>query len=197
MKALSNRKSASRRYATTLVLAAVLAGPASALDFTAAPPDAGLVQVNLGAGFGLPLAGGIIVPPLSVSVDFSLGPVILGVQTGLNVSRYYPAPQAFDDYYWEYKAAAVAVRLGCHPDLGIPNLDVYAVGALGYYFYSGEEVRPADFPSLPPDAPADHSQFLYGGYLGARWFFREHIGVFLEGGYSFFTCVQGGLSFRF
>jgi hypothetical protein len=123
--------------------------------------------------------------------------LILGVQAGLNVSRYYTV-LGQDDTYWEYKAAALAGRVGYHPDLGVPNLDVYAIGFLGYYFYGGEAVYPDTYPSgVGRETPVDYSQTLYGGYIGARWFFWKHIGVFLEGGYSFFTYVQGGLTFKF
>jgi hypothetical protein len=206
--ALQNNKNLSntgekmtKKFALVVVLCIIGAGGVFALNFKAYPTPItkGDWMINAGVGFGTPLRGNTIIPPLTVSFDYALGglPFTLGALVGFTTSEFK------HDYYgvnygytWDYTGLAVAGRFGYHPDLGVKNLDVSANIALGYYSYTGK----AKYNNWPggvakPD-PDNYSRLYLGFNLGARFFFTNNFGAFLDLGYSAMSFVTAGLTFK-
>ncbi|MDR1785852.1 MAG: hypothetical protein LBR23_05230 [Spirochaetaceae bacterium] len=74
----------------------------------------------------------------------------------------------------------IFLRIGYHPDLGIKNLDIYALGKAGYAigFWTGDIT---DSKTITLSNPMG---FAFGFDLGARYFFTRNLGVFVEVGFE-------------
>jgi hypothetical protein len=183
-----------KKLVVCLLLAVLIAGSVSALDWESYPDAVkpGNWVINAGIGFGTPLAGSVTIPPLTVIVDYMLPlgglPFSVGGQFGFTASEW-----KFPGYSYEYTGLVFAGRFGYHPnfELGIP-LDLYAVLSLGFYSYGGKYKGTGGSTSV-----VDYSTFLWGIDIGGRWFFTDTIGAFLEVGYNRFAYVTGGISFKF
>jgi hypothetical protein len=193
-----------KKIALMATLGMISVGGLFALNWTAypTPVKAGNFMINAGVGFGTPLRGNTVIPPLIASFDYALPlgglPFTLGALAGFTTSEYQ------HNYYgvnygdkWDYTGLALAGRFGYHPDLGVKNLDVSATIALGYYFYTGKARHNS---SLPPGTsktdPDNYSRLYLGFNLGARYFFTKNFGAFLDLGYSAMSLVTAGLTFK-
>lgn len=190
-----------KKIGLALALTVIVGGGAFALDWTAYPDSikAGNIIINAGIGLGTPLYGDMVIPPISVSADYALPlgglPFTLGLLGGFTTSEYkwdHPAGYGYTD---SYTGIAIAGRFGYHPNLGVKNLDVYADIALGYYGYPAKAEYYGTWPGAKSD-PGDYSRFYWGFNLGARYFFTNTVGAFLELGYSALSFVTAGVSFK-
>lgn len=190
-----------KKIGMAMALACIVGGAAFALDWTAYPDSIaqGKWLINVGIGFGNPLYGDTIIPPISASVDYALPlgglPFTLGLLGGVTMSEGKWSVVGYG-YTYSYTGIAMAGRFGYHPDLGVKNLNVYADIALGYYIYSGKAEYSGSWGSTIQPDPTDYSRFYWGLNFGARYFFANNIGAFLELGYSALSYVTAGVSFK-
>jgi hypothetical protein len=129
------------------------------------------------------------VPPLSVSADFKL-PVKLPITVGgiFTFAQWKYSYGGVYDFAWNN--IGLGVRGMYHFNF-LKNLDTYAGLTLGYVIqsfdgggYSGSGYDGASF-------------FLFGTHVGARYFFTDKIGAYLELGYSGLQFASLGLSVKF
>jgi hypothetical protein len=71
-------------------------------------------------------------------------------------------------------------RFAWHPDLGIKNLDPYALFKIG----CGIGILGGDIAGRGSTIIKEPTGFAIGFDLGARYFFAEHWGTFVEFGYE-------------
>ncbi|MDR1248487.1 MAG: hypothetical protein LBK63_04200 [Treponema sp.] len=188
-----------KRIVLAVVLATIGASGLFALNWQAypVPLKPGNIMVNLGVGFGTPLHGNMVIPPISASFDYALGglPFTLGALAGFMTSEYTYDYTGGYGYTYDYTGLAIAGRFGYHPDLGVKNLDVSANLALGYYLYTAKANYNGSWSGPKPD-PKDYSRLYLGFNLGGRYFFTDNVGAFLELGYSALSFVTAGVTFR-
>jgi hypothetical protein len=188
-----------------LVLVAVLgmigAGGLFALNWQAFPVPIkdGDFMISPGIGFGAPLHGNMVIPPISASFDYALPvglPFTLGALAGFTTSKHKrDYIVGVNNYTYDYTGIAIAGRFGYHPDLGVKNLAISVNIALGYYIYNAKATYGGEWSGNKPD-PDDYSRLYLGFNLGARYFFTNHIGAFLELGYSAMSLVTAGMTFK-
>jgi hypothetical protein len=160
------------------VLCFVLAGaslfafdPATDLKkYPSAVPQGSFV-LNGGIGVGV-AAGGVVVPPISVSGDYALPISGLPFFVGGNIAAYFGA-DLFD--------LGIGARFGYHFNFDVPNLDTYAVLTLGFNMNWAEKFSPGFYPGLG---------------IGGRYFFTPNLGAFLELGYINWGFFTAGVTFR-
>jgi hypothetical protein len=185
-----------KKIALIVVLTMIGAGGVFALSFKAYPTPikSGDWIINAGVGFGTPLRGSTIIPPLTASFDYALAlgglPFTLGALVGFTTSAYKP----YAGYTHDYTGIAMAGRFGYHPDLGVKNLDISANIALGYYLYTGKATYDSGVASRTD--PDNYSRLYLGFNFGARFFFTKNFGAFLDLGYSAMSFVTAGLTFK-
>jgi len=86
--------------------------------------------------------------------------------------------------YWGFNSGdyylSIGGRFGYHFNWGVDNLDVYAVTVAGWIinFYEG---------GIP----------LFGANVGARYFLTNWFGFWAEAGYTSFSVLNLGVSFKF
>jgi hypothetical protein len=194
-----------KKIGIMLALVFVAGGTAFAVDWAAYPDSVtkGKFIFNAGIGLGTPLRGAMVVPPIILSADYALPlgglPFTLGLLGGFTTSQEkWSAPYTGVDYGYthSYTGIAIAGRFGYHPNLGVKNLDVYADIALGYYIFSGKAEYSGSWGTIQRTSPNDYSQFYWGLNLGARYFFANALGVFVELGYSVLSSLTVGISLK-
>jgi len=148
--------------------------------------------INAGIGFGPTAGWDIGIPPISATVDYKL-PVSAPISIG--------ALAAFTTWKRTVNLYLVTVDLtytnigfgarGMYHFSFMENLDTYAGLTLGYVIqnikynndYSGSYDDSVNF-------------FLYGGNIGARYFFTDIIGAYLELGYTSLSYLSAGVTFK-
>jgi hypothetical protein len=192
-----------------LVIALVMAGAGAvwAVDFSAYPDciKKGNVILNAGIGFGTPLYGTTVIPPLSASLDFAsnLGglPLTIGPYVGFNTSKYEYNSTIYSygnyGYTYRYTGLVAGGRLGYHPNLDAKNLDAYANFCLGYYWFSAKAEYTGSFYNYgTKPQPAAYDNVFYNLNIGCRYFLGGGFGVFAELGYSALSYFTAGLTFK-
>jgi hypothetical protein len=172
--------------------------------FVAWPPSIAddMVLINFGIGLGYSSWGYTIgLPPIKLSVDFELPipvPISVGGMVGLRTWTY--------KWGWFYSylddftifEIPIGIRSMYHFNFAaltdsafVRKLDVYAGLTLGWVIvtdnYSGNSRYWTSRDSF----------FLFGVTMGARYFFNDVIGIYLEAGYSGFEYASFGLSLKF
>jgi len=180
-------KSTIRRYFFILVFAVLTTGGVFA-QYAPAVADNKLF-INAGIGFGPTGGYNLGILPISGSVDFKL-PISLPITVGVGVT--------YTTWKWNLGFMTVSLmnigiggRAMYHINL-LDKLDTYAGVTLGYVIQSAK-------------AEADNYQnsvkgepfFLYGANLGARYFFTNLIGAYIEAGYSSLQYANVGLTIKF
>jgi hypothetical protein len=155
--------------------------------------------INAGIGFGV-LASGydIGIPPISVSADFKLPvdfPITVGPLVALSSQTYSWSLGSYG-YEFTYTHFAIGARGMYHFNL-LRNLDTYAGLVLGYVISSGKAEYTGDWGNVGKTDPVNLSYFLWGANIGARYFFTNNIGAYLELGYSGLQVVSFGLALKF
>jgi len=72
---------------------------------------------------------------------------------------------------------ALMGRIGYHPDLGVPKLDVYALAKLGY--------------AINSSIHADSGGLAAGIGIGGRYFFGSNLAIFSELGFDSYSVKEG------
>jgi len=139
-------------------------------------------------------------------------PLIVSVEKGL--SEYFSAGVygTHRSYGWDYRridgyyenrytrmsfGGRVSLHyvdlLNEHLDLGLPagELDLYITGILGFNTYKESITRPS---YRETDRDLD---FFIGPVLGARYFFSNNFGVYLEAGRGSLGLANGGITLKF
>ena len=187
-----------------VALAAIAAGGAFAQErYNSYAPgiDKSKVLINAGVGYGLLSSGyDMGIPPITVSADFKLPvavPITVGPFLGIASRTFETKVYGDPGYKFTYTDIAIGVRGMYHFNFA-KNLDTYAGLVLGYVINSSTAEYTGNWPSgfRKPD-PTDYSYFLWGGNIGARYFFTNNIGAYLELGYSGLQFVSLGLSIKF
>jgi len=179
-----------KRIVLILVLAFVVGGGLFAVDWKSYPDSIqpGNFLINVGVGLG-EVYGDAVIPPLSLIVDYGLPIGGLPFTVG-GMFSFATSKDRYMAVDWEYTYMVFAARLSYHPDFGVKKLDAYATLTLGYYIWSWK------VPSGVYKGSYDDGAFYFGGNLGARYFFTEKFGAFLELGYSSLTYATIGLAIK-
>lgn len=185
-----------------LVLAVAAAGGVFAQEwYNSYAPGITDNRFFVNAGIGLGPSGGYDrgVPPISASVDFKLPvnvPITVGgIGTFSTWNRSIGAGPASVEI--NYRNIGFGVRGMYHFNF-LQNLDTYAGLTLGYVYQSAD-VKYGSYWNNHPfkvDYPGD-SFFLWGFNIGARYFFTDLVGAYLELGYSGLQFIGLGVSFKF
>jgi hypothetical protein len=197
MNRMGEEEEMTKKIVLVVVLATIGAGGLFALNWQEFPDPikGGSLLISPGIGFGTPLHGNMVIPPITVTVDYALPvglPFTLGALGGLTTSEYKGEVAGVHTHTYDYTGIAIAGRFGYHPDLGVKNLNISANIALGYYLYSAKATYAGTYK---PD-PDDFSRLYLGFNLGARYFFTKNVGAFLEFGYSAMSFVTAGMTFK-
>ena len=152
--------------------------------------------INGGIGFGILLPGYELgIPPISVSADFKLPmdlPITLGPVVALT-SRTFSFSGYGNGYEFTYTDFAIGVRGMWHFNF-LKSMDVYSGLSLGYVVSSADAKYTGDW--VVKTEPGDFSYFLFGINVGARYFFTNSLGAYVELGYSGLQFFGLGLSLK-
>jgi hypothetical protein len=165
--------------------------------------EKGSQAINLGIGFGNMYYSGSqyygFFPSVSGSYEYGIvevpmgskltGVVSVGGYMGWSASNY---KQNWDDYYYRYNTYIFAVRGNYHfifHDKFDPYAGVWFGGRINAGHWKGNGNHPDDWE------PAK-SGVAGGAYVGARWFFNDHIAVYSEMGYMI-SVFNVGVTFKF
>jgi hypothetical protein len=172
--------------------------------FVAWPPAIAddMVLINFGIGLVYSSWGYTIgLPPIKLSVDFELPipvPITVGGMIGLRTWTYkWSWLYSYLDDFTIFEIP-IGVRSMYHFNFAalsdssfVRKLDVYAGLTLGWVIvtdnYSGNSRYWTSRDSF----------FLFGVTTGARYFFNDVVGLYLELGYSGFEYASFGLSLKF
>ena len=157
--------------------------------------DASNVFVNAGIGFG-PLGGYHMgIPPLSVSVDVKL-PISLPITVGgiavFSTWKYTP----YSDIDVRYYNFGFGGRGMYHFNF-LKNLDVYGGVTVGYVYQRASADYGKEYDIIPKPIYDGSSFLLWGTNAGARYFFTNLVGVYLELGYSSLQFASTGVTLKF
>lgn len=100
------------------------------------------------------------------------------------------------DYKYNIMRTAVVARAAYHFDLPVEKLDIYAGVGGGIYIYHEKQKIENHFNNTYSKKTRT---FVGGGhyvFAGARYFFTNAFGVYLEFGHGY-NAINGGLSFKF
>jgi len=145
--------------------------------------------VNAGVGFGW--YGGASgwdtkIPPVSVAYDRGVTikdlPLSFG---GIFSIAQYGYEQAYYTYNLDYSYTFLifGARAAWHFDVGVENLDLYAGVTLGFYYQTWDYTIEPDLEGYNPQDDSGAS-IMGGAYAGARYFFTDMIGAYVELGYD-------------
>jgi len=182
-----------RKLFFVLVLAVLSVGGIFAqswYDSYAPAVEDNILFINAGVGLGPTGGGDIGIPPLSVSVDYKL-PIELPITAGAIVafSQWKKSIRSIDAIYTNIGFGA----RGMYHFNFLENLDTYAGITLGYVYQSAKlKANGIDYGRVD-----GNSFFLWGVCIGARYFFTDLIGAYMELGYSGLQYVGIGLSVKF
>ena len=145
----------------------------------------GQQDLHLGVGLGTFYGSGYhtVLPPINASYEKGITDKIgVGAYAGFATSRY---DYSFSDYHWTYSYIIVGARGAYHYDLfKNPKLDTYGGLMLGYTiakatFHSDNPLyKDTDYTS------PSSGGFTWSGFVGARYQFKEKLGVYAELGYG-------------
>jgi hypothetical protein len=158
--------------------------------------DENILFVNAGVGFGPTGGYSMGIPPISVSVDFKL-PIDLPITVGAGVTFTtwkYSISQPFYNLDVTYMNIGFGGRGMYHFNF-MENLDTYAGLTFGYVLQKATVEASNEYGQAAADAGA--SFFLWGINIGARYFFTDYIGAYLELGYSGLQYASIGVSVKF
>jgi len=161
--------------------------------------------VQGGIGLVLDPYGDIVIPPLSVAVDFgnefdlgngkslplSYGGIFSIYKTEYSYNYYYNS----SNYVWSYTYIVVGARAALHLNkyLNIKNknVDLYSGLMVGYNIVSYEKPKGWNYDSYD----TKDSYLVTDFFAGARYFFSPSLAGFAELGYGV-EWLKLGLSFK-
>jgi hypothetical protein len=147
--------------------------------------------------------GSLVVPPLSLSVEYALPigiPLSVGATVGFATSKQ-SGGSGDAKFTHAWSVFSLGAKAAYHLNWAIRGLDTYAALTLGANILSASsdfnESYFSGADSIKPSAGDDATSFLFGLELGARFFFNSNFGVFIEEGFNTFTYLRSGLVFKF
>lgn len=151
--------------------------------------------LNLGVGLGNALHSGsylkTTVPPISASLEYGVVDNLFDSKSSIGVGGYVGyAAQKFDyaGADAKYSDIVLGARGALHYQL-VNKLDTYAGVSLGYDIISTSG-------DLYDGYSWSSSSVYFGGFLGARYYFTDKIGVMGELGYNI-AILTVGASIKF
>ena len=156
--------------------------------------------INAGSGFGPTGGFNMGLPPISASVDFKLPislPITVGgivVFTTWKYSTSAGIPNSNIDV--TYMNFGFGGRGMYHFNF-LKNLDAYAGATLGYVYQNASVRYGSAYDTIPKTSYTGAPFLLWGSNIGARYFFTNLIGVYLELGYSGLHFANTGVSLKF
>ena len=151
--------------------------------------DKGTSYVHAGIGFGGGFySGSVTLPPLSVSYEKAVTEKIsVGGIVGYSSSQYTYGFGG-SSYKWKYSYLLIGARGNYHFATS-EKFDPYAGLTLGYNIVSVKS------PGQVQGYSAKGSALLFGGQIGANYYFSTNTGAFAELGYGI-GLLTVGLTFR-
>jgi hypothetical protein len=159
-----------------------------AFQMTNAQIEEGTSMITIGAGISPTFYSGggfeATLPPLEASYEYGISDKItIGGFAGYAGAEFRSAGFGYDYTY------LLAGALGNYHFVNSETFDVYVGAKLGYVNVSAKEVGTAF------GVGAEASGVLYGGQLGARYWFSDSIAVNVEAGYGVST-LKAGVTFK-
>ncbi|MEN8202270.1 MAG: hypothetical protein ABFS28_06720 [Bacteroidota bacterium] len=156
--------------------------------------------ISLGIGIGNTLYSGTYyssgVPPVSFSYEQAIRDEILekgviGIVGSIGYNSYkYRYTYSTYNYGWNYSNIVIAAGGTFHYPL-LDKLDTYAALLLGYNIATVQE-----YGTIPGDDFSSSSGgFLFGAYVGGRYYFNEKFAAFAQVGYGI-AYLTIGVSIR-
>lgn len=181
-----------KKLLTTLLMVLSIGAVSNAQVF-----DKGAKFVHVGIGVGSPYAysgSSVTIPPVHASLEVGITEKIgIGGLVGYTASKW---DQNYfgGAYSWKFSYLIIGAR-GAYHFIDHEKADVYGGLMLGY------NVASAKFESNDPDLEAlvnepDAGGVAFGGFVGARYMFKETIGGFAELGYNI-SYLSVGAVFKF
>lgn len=150
----------------------------------------GQIDVNVGVGLGSFLSSGATssLLPIGASVEY-------GINDNISVGGFFGYSSAeFDNVFYKLNSSytIIGARAAYHKEF-VDGFDTYGGLMLGYNIVSNTfDPDPGAFFT----SAASGSYLIYGGYVGARYYFTDMIGAHLELGYGI-AIAQLGVSLKF
>ncbi|MCL2007663.1 MAG: hypothetical protein FWG77_06205 [Treponema sp.] len=183
-----------KKMVMVLLIFAVVGASAFSFDILSFPPpvDPGNILVNVGVGFStLARSGSMVIPPISAAVEYALD-VELPITVGgiLSVSH-----NAWEEPLWSNNETlfALAARANWHWGFDVNWLDFYTGLSIGYIYYNINSTWRGT-SSIVRNPHASYGTMYWAGQLGARFYFTDRVGAFLELG---FPLSQVGVTIKF
>jgi hypothetical protein len=194
-----------KKLVVVLLLTAIAVGSVSALDFTnyAEGIRDSKFFINFGIGWGPGIGDYEFerkLPPISASVEYALAislPITVGGYFGITTyddTRTYWGGITYVTTHYTGTLIGLGVKAAYHVDFGVRNLDTYAGLLLGYLSWKYENTVRGISTTVVTD---NDDEFFFGIHLGARYFFTNNIGAYIELGYSKISIVSIGLAVKF
>ncbi len=156
--------------------------------------------LSFGVGFGSNLYTGSgytnSLPALSLSYEHCIKDKLFDAKSSIGIGGiigYASAEWKYSviDYGVKYTNIIIGARGALHYAF-VDNLDVYGGILLGYDIVSSEVTGSAHYT----DYEASGSDFVGGGFIGARYYFSNNFGAFAELGYGI-ASLNLGISYKF
>jgi hypothetical protein len=147
--------------------------------------DAGVGLTAYGSTYGT-----ISIPPIFLNVEYAL-PVNVPISVGGFAAFYRYNYRVVGDSGWQYTFFTFGGRADWHWGLDVSWLDLYSGLWIGYRVFSANWVG----ASYSYTAPS-YGGFDFGFQAGARFYFKDNIGLVLESGYPFALKVGAALKFN-
>ncbi len=147
--------------------------------------------VSLGIGYGLGgLYGTAGMPPISLGFDY-------GFEKKISLGGLVAYSSSTDDFgtgfSWKYTYIVIGARGAYHFLEDNKNIDAYAGLILGYNIVSASWNGTSAQPGFGFSSSA--SYMLFGGFVGARYYFSPKFGAFAELGYGA-GIITAGISYK-
>jgi len=152
-------------------------------------------RVIFNAGIGLGPVGGYSrgIPPISASIAFKVSetlPITVGA-TGIFSTWTWRYELLWEDLHFTFRNIGLGARIMYHFNFA-RAIDCYIGLSLGYVFQSlsgnisgfGGHIYSNSF-------------FLWSTIVGARWFFSDSLGIYVEAGASSLQWLSVGLTMKF
>jgi hypothetical protein len=190
-----------KKIVVTLILAIMVAGGVFAQEkkwFNSYAPgvEGGKIFVNAGIGYGV-LPYKLSLPPISGSVEYALRNIPLSLGGYFGIAQY---KEELGIAEYGGTMMGFGAKASWHFNV-MQKLDPYVSLNLGWMVYTQtvstaeQDVGAVTIPGT--ESEADLSAFYYAFNLGARYFFTNNIGAYLEVGYSAISVVSVGLTLKF
>ena len=174
-----------KKLILVLILAIMVAGGAFAEWYDSYAPgiEGYTFLVNIGIGYGF-LPYNMAFPPVSVSVEYMLDFIPLSVGGYVGYTAYKETVAGWGTY--DGTMLGIGAKASWHFNF-FENFDPYVSLTAGWLIWN-EKLGTVN---------SGLSTFFYSGNIGARYFFTNNIGAYIELGYSAISVASIGLALKF